>query len=182
MKEKIFSSLLIFILLTVGSRAKLNVAKVDAIIQEDPEFNKQKEKQESAMRDIVDLITIALADYASDHGTLPKQDGIYDEKSEFYKALCPRYIKKLPIKDPWGNNYLIYCGEAIKGKYGISEATEDDFMVVSYGRDGKKEVWKFDNPDPNLCFFDVKNIEDFNKDLVNWNGAWIRAPRLHDIY
>jgi len=136
----------------------------------------QKAKQKSSMKDIA-VISTSLADYVTDNGTIPKQDGVYDSNSEFYKALCPFYLKVLPVKDKWGNNFRVYCGRACNGKYGISGAVGDDFVVVSYGRDGKKDSWKFSPSNPGAGLFVVKNMEDFDKDLVMWNGSWIRAPR-----
>lgn len=136
----------------------------------------QKAKQKSSMKDIA-TIAIALADYVTDNGIPPKQNGVYDSNSEFNKALSPFYVKVLPVKDQWGNNFRVYCGRACNGKYGISGAAGDDFVVVSYGRDGKKDSWKFSSSNPGTGLFVVKSIGDFDKDLVMWNGNWIRAPR-----
>ncbi len=145
--------------------------------QEDPEMAELKDKQSYTMRDI-GRITKALADYITDAGVLPKQDGTYDENSEIYKKLSPFYVKVLPIKDTWGNNFRMYCGEACNGKYGISRCGADDFVVVSYGRDGKKENFEFDLVNPEAGFFNIESADDFDKDLIMWNGSWIRAPRL----
>ncbi|MGB2843647.1 MAG: hypothetical protein WBC02_02190 [Candidatus Aminicenantaceae bacterium] len=136
----------------------------------------QKAKQKNSMKDMV-VISGSLADYVTDNGITPKQDGIYDRNSEFNKALSPFYVKILPVKDSWGNNFIVYCGKACSGKYGISGAVSDDFVVVSYGRDGKKDNWKFSPSNPEAGLFVVEDIEDFDKDLVAWNGSWIRAPR-----
>ena len=137
----------------------------------------QKAKQKNSMKDIL-VISTSLADYVTDNGITPKQDGIYDRNSEFNKALSPFYVKILPVKDSWGNNFRVYCGKACNGKYGISGAVADDFVVVSYGRDGKKDSWKFSSSNPEAGLFVVEGMEDFDKDLVMWNGSWIRAPRL----
>ena len=103
---------------------------INLIAQQSEEGN-----QIIAMKDI-GTISTALADYITDNGITPTQDGIYDENSEFYKALCPYYLESFPTKDPWGNNYLVYCGKAGNGKYGIIDCASDDFIVVSYGKDG----------------------------------------------
>lgn len=141
-----------------------------------PEEQEQINIQKRAMKDIM-IITTSLVDYVTDHGVLPEQDGIYDENSQFNKALSPFYVKRLPVKDPWGNNYLVYCGEACNGKYGITGCGPGDFVVVSYGRDGREEDWKFDPTNPGSGLFISKNADDFDKDLIQWNGSWIRAPR-----
>jgi len=136
----------------------------------------QKAKQKGTMKDIA-VISVSLADYVTDNGITPKQDGIYDRNSKFNKALSPFYVKILPVKDSWDNNFRVYCGKACNGKYGISGAGADDFVVVSYGRDGKKDNWKFSSNNPEAGHFVVAKMEDFDKDLVMWNGSWIRAPR-----
>lgn len=136
----------------------------------------QSEKQKAAMIDVMTIST-AIADYVTDNGIAPKQNGIYDEDSEFCNSLSPFYIKELPIKDPWGNNYRVYCGTSVKGNYGVEHAGYDDFMVVCLGRDGKEEIWEYNSGDPNAGLFIVSSPEDFNKDLIIWNGSWVRAPR-----
>ncbi|GAG16576.1 unnamed protein product, partial [marine sediment metagenome] len=53
----------------------------------------------------------------------------------------------------------------------------DYFIVVSYGRDGKKEDWKFDPENPEAGLIEMKTEDDFNIDIIMWKGYWIRAPR-----
>jgi hypothetical protein len=62
------------------------------------------------------------------------------------------------------------------GKYGISRCGADDFVVVSYGKDGKKEDFEFFSDDPGAGIFNIESADDFNKDLIMWNGSWVRAP------
>jgi len=52
----------------------------------------------------------------------------------------------------------------------------DDFVIISYGRDGKKEDFKFNPSNPEAGLFEIDSVDDFDKDLVMWNGSWIRAP------
>ena len=139
---------------------------------------KKKEKQIIAMMDI-GTISTALADFVIDNGYTPKQDGPYDENSDFYTELCPTYLSVLPTTDPWGNNYRVYCGRSCHGQYGISGTGIDDFLVVSYGQDGEKEIWEFEAWNPDGGIF---TEEDLDKDLVMWNGSWIRAPRKAAVY
>lgn len=147
----------------------------ESVYRRDIVFNEPSRLKKS-MRDIT-VISTALADYVTDNGIVPKQDGNYDRNSSFYKALSPFYVKRLPIKDGWGNNYFVYCGKACNGKYGISGCQRDDFIVISYGRDGEKENWKFDPGNPEAGLIEMKTEDDFNIDLIMWNGSWIRAPR-----
>lgn len=133
-------------------------------------------KLKIAKSDIM-VISIGIAEFVTDNGRAPKQDGTYDITSEFYIFLSPFYIKELPIIDPWGNNYRVYCGKACNGKYGITGAGTDDFVVCSYGLDGEKEVWEFDPNNREAGLFIVEKLSDLNKDLVMWVGSWIRCPR-----
>ena len=175
MKLKFLGFVFLCLLLFVSSGLKLNHAKANAIIQEDPEINEQKSKQKNSMKDIVTIAT-ALADYITDHGVAPEQEGTFDENVEFQKALSPFYVRNLPINDGWFNAYRVYCGEACNGKYGISGCGLDDFVVVSYGRDGEKEDWEFDRKNPKAGLYVPETLDDFDKDIVRWNGSWVRAP------
>lgn len=136
----------------------------------------QKAKQKSTMKDIT-VISTAVTDYVTDNGVTPTQDGNYDATAVFYDALSPFYVKVLPINDQWGNNFMAYCGTACDGNYGISGAAGDDFVIASYARAGVLEAFSFDENDPEAGLFVVSQAAHFNRDLVMWNGSWIRAPR-----
>ena len=90
--------------------------------------------------------------------------------------MAPFYIAEHPTKDPWGGNYLVYCGTACNGKYGLKGCTDNDFLIVCLGEDGKSEAWKYDPVAPQSGLYKLNSKEDLDKDLVNWNGSWIRAP------
>jgi len=139
------------------------------------EFQIQIEKQKTAIEHVLTIAT-ALTDFTTDGYPYPEQNGSFDENSAIYKTVCPFYMKTLPIKDPWGNNYLIFCGKSGNSHYGLSGCEDDDFVVVCLGMDGKKESWEFDFSDPEAGLFKGEGLDDFNKDLVNWSGSWIRAP------
>jgi len=137
----------------------------------------KSEKTQIAMK-VISAISTALADFITDNGTAPVQDGIYSKGDSFYYSLSPFYLKEFPVRDPWGRSYRVYCGKACDGNYGVSGTTEGwDFVVVSYGRDGVREAWEFDPSDPEGGIFVIKDASDFDKDIVMWNGSWIRAPR-----
>jgi len=136
----------------------------------------QKAKQKTTMKDIATIST-ALADYITDNGTTPVQNGQYTAASAFYTGLSPFYVKVLPINDQWGNDYNAYCGASVVGQYGIAAAGGDDFLVASWGRDKAAEGFTFDVSNPEAGLFVVNQMIHFNRDLVMWNGSWIRAPR-----
>jgi len=142
-----------------------------------PELAKH-DRQLISMKDIF-YVNLAISDYLTDYGIPPKQAGLYDRKGEFNKALSPFYIKVLPVEDNWGNGLSVYTGKACNGVYeGIKGCTEKDYIVVSYGRDGKKEDWKYNPKNPEAGIYEFKSDKDFDKDLVIWSGKWIRAPRV----
>ena len=136
----------------------------------------QKAKQTGTMKDI-SVVSTAIADYVVDNGVAPTQDGTYDASAAFYDSISPLYIKVLPLNDQWASNFRVYCGSAVDGNYGISGAASDDFLVCSFGRDKTLESWSFNADSPEAGLFIVTAMADFNNDLVQWNGSWIRARR-----
>jgi len=129
------------------------------------------------MKDI-SLVNAALSDYVTDYGIAPKQAGTYDRQGEFHKALSPFYIRTLPVKDGWGNNIHVYTGKACNGIYdGIKGCTDKDIIVISFGRDGRIDNWKYNSKDPEAGIYELTSDKDFDKDFVMWNGKPIRWPR-----
>jgi len=134
------------------------------------------DKQLMSMRYIT-FINQAITDYATDMGVPPKQAGTYDKTSKFYSDLSPFYLKVVHTKDNWGNSFHVFSGKACNGIYGgIEDCTEKDFIIISYGRDGKKENWKYNPKNPQAGIYELKSMKDLDKDLIMWNGNWIRAP------
>jgi hypothetical protein len=87
---------------------------------------------------------------------------------------------RFPIRDPWGENYRVFCGTACLGKYGISKAKEDDFLVVSFGRDKAVDYgWEYDPLNEEAGLFAVFSLDDFNRDIINYNGSFIQIPLYH---
>ena len=136
----------------------------------------QKAKQKSTMKDIT-VISTAVTDYVTDNGVTPTQDGTYTASSAFYTGLSPFYVKVLPLTDQWGTLYNAYCGTAVDGNYGITGAAGDDFVIASFGRAGEAESFTFSATSPEAGLYVVSQSAHFNRDLVMWNGSWIRAPR-----
>ncbi len=136
----------------------------------------QKAKQKSTMKDIV-VISTAVTDYVTDNGITPTQNGTYTASAAFYTGLSPFYVKVLPLTDQWGTLYNAYCGTDVDGNYGITGAAGDDFVIASYGRAGVLESFTFTATDPEGGLYVVSQSAHFNRDLVMWNGSWIRAPR-----
>jgi hypothetical protein len=146
-------------------------------ISKDPSELVEKDKQLISMKDIA-TINVAISNYVTDFGVPPKQAGTYDRAGGFDKTLSPFYIKILPVEDGWGNSLLVYSGKACNGVYeGIKGCTDKDYVIVSFGRDGKKENWKYNPKNPESGLYELKSDKDYDNDLVMLNGKWIRAPR-----
>lgn len=135
-----------------------------------------RSKQKTTMKDIITIST-AITDHVTDNGTAPPQDGAYDAGAGFYSMLSPFYIRVLPLNDKWGNNFRVWTRSDVDGNYGISGAGKDDFLVASYARDKIKDNFSFRINDPEGGFFNITQMSDFDKDLVMWNGSWIRRPK-----
>lgn len=134
-------------------------------------------KVKSTMKNI-SIISEAITNYSTDNGYTPTQNGTYDSSSAFYTGLVPFYIKVLPIKDKWENDFRVWCGSSVEGNYGISGAIKDDFLIASFGKDNtKEEEFSFDSYFPEDGFFVLSKKVDFNKDLVMLNATWVRRPR-----
>lgn len=131
-----------------------------------------------------DMRTIAGAclEYIADNNEAPAaeaQDGPLTEGCAFVKALTEKYLTKCPIKDKWGTPYAVYSGAAVAHFGGFSESmvSRTDFIIVSYGRKGLDEHFVFEPENREAGMFESKSMADFDKNLVNWDGTWIRAPR-----
>jgi prepilin-type N-terminal cleavage/methylation domain-containing protein len=142
----------------------------------------QNAKQKSTMKDINALAT-ACVSYATINGKAPAsgiQEGILTSGNEFVKAIAPEHMPVCPIKDKWGNPYVIYTGikTALFRGFTSEMVGPEDFIIISYGRDGQEEGFTFDPHDPEKGAFAVEAITDYAKDLVNWNANWIRSPQV----
>ncbi|MBN1271433.1 MAG: type II secretion system protein [Candidatus Aminicenantes bacterium] len=138
----------------------------------------QKAKQKETMKAITTVAT-AIADYITDNGRVPEQpNGNQLSTSDpFYGKLSTFYIRAIPVNDEWGTYFMVWTLTDVNGKYGISTATECDYLVVSYARDGTEEAWTFFEDEPAAGLFDLNTMQDFNNDLISLTGYWIRAPR-----
>ncbi len=135
----------------------------------------QRAKQKGTMADIATISTI-IKDYTTDRGAAPDWDGAaYTSSSSLYTDLVPFYAKAIPSTDQWGNDYLIYSGSSWSAAWlGMDPAgSNDDFAVGSYGRDGAVGPDTLDFSSTGAVYY----VNDFDKDLISWNGQFVRAPR-----
>jgi type II secretion system protein G len=139
----------------------------------------QKSKQKSTMKDILSIATAA-SDFVLDNGEWTiNQSGDIDPSCDFVQAITPFYIKFCPVVDHWGEAYKVYVGFQIAVRnIQPEDVGTDDFLIESYGRDGAEDGWVYDPADPSNDYYTVDSWPAFKFDIVNWNGSWIRAPRV----
>lgn len=147
----------------------------------------QKAKQKATMKEIVTIST-AMVDYLTDNGvSFEGQNGAITQDGLFYKSLCPFYVTTLPVNDAWGNPYEVFTRSAASGICGAAYpdgATfrNDEFVVLSYGRDGVVTAgYTYDPASTADGFYTVNKMSDFNNDLVMWNGSWIVGPITREV-
>ena len=139
----------------------------------------QKSKQKSTMKDIMSIATAAM-DFIADKGDWEiSQSGDIQTSNEFVQALSPFYIKVCPINDHWGEPFKVYLGEnaAIRGIAG-DDIGGEDFLIECYGMDSQTDGWTYDPTSTDDDYYTVDSWGSFKNDMVNWNGSWIRAPRV----
>jgi len=142
----------------------------------------QKAKQKGTMKDIVTIATGA-ADFITDQGAWDNagvtHTGDLQSSDAFISALSPFYVKIVPVNDQWGEPFKVYLGSAVGNQrtIGADNVGDDDFLIESYGRDNEQDNFKYESSDPTSGMYTVKTMADFKKDLVNWSGSWIHAPR-----
>jgi type II secretion system protein G len=134
----------------------------------------QKAKIRGTQKDINAIVT-SIAGYITEKAVPPTANGPMN--SALKAALSPLYLKALPDSDQWGNAFMIYTGSNCDGQYGIAGSGLDDFLVASYGRDKTVESWTYDPTMPDGGLYSITATVDFDKDLINFNGGFIRGPR-----
>jgi len=134
----------------------------------------QRAKVRGTQQDI-SQISSWIAEYITDKATPFTQTG--DITAAMNTALVPMYTKVLPTKDQWGTGFKVYTGTNVTGNYGLTGAVSDDFLVASYARGGVVEAWTYNASTPEAGYYSISTTADFDKDLVNFNGQFIRGPR-----
>jgi prepilin-type N-terminal cleavage/methylation domain-containing protein len=133
----------------------------------------QRAKVRGTQQDI-SQISSWIAEYITDKATPFAQTG--DITAAMNTALVPMYTKVLPTKDQWGTGFKVYTGTAVS-VYGITGAVTDDFLVASWGRGGVVEGFTYNASAPEAGYYSISTTADFDKDLINFNGQFIRCPR-----
>jgi len=133
----------------------------------------QKAKVRGTQKDISTIAT-TIINFIGDKSALPANSG--DIGTALKAALSPMYLKILPLTDQWGTNFMVYTGDNWD-QYGVKGEAADDFLVASLGRDKNGDGFTFNAATPEAGLYTIGKTEDFNNDLVNMNGSFIRGPR-----
>jgi general secretion pathway protein G len=138
----------------------------------------QKAKVRGTQKDINSIAT-ALTDYITDKANLDAigSAGALTPGGTVATHLSPFYLKVLPTNDQWGQAFMVWTGTNADGNYGVTSSATDDFLVCSLGRDKLAESWAYDPANPEAGLYVINTNADFERDLVNWNGTFIRGPR-----
>ena len=118
----------------------------------------QKAKQKSTMKDLK-TVSLAIEDYITDNGHAPRGKTLAEIKDQ----LQPFYIKTLPLKDSWGNDFVYTYGTGNK---------KDAYAIGSGGRDGIFQDWD------QTGFYFVTSVKDFDNDIIIANGTFTFSPRV----
>jgi len=133
----------------------------------------QKAKVRGTQKDINSIAT-SIADYITDKATPFAANGAIN--ATVIAALTPLYMKVLPRSDQWGTGFMIYTGTNAN-QYGVTGSVADDFLLTSYGKGGVIEGFTYSATNPDAGLYTINVMGDFEKDLINLNGAMIHGPR-----
>ena len=116
----------------------------------------QKGKQKATMGDLKSLGT-AIEVYILDKMQAPQGNSLAEIRSK----LEPFYIKRLPMKDAWGNDLLYRSGPG-----------KEDYTIASAGKDGVFKGWQ------QRGFYPIYNIKHFGNDIIFSDGQFTFGPRV----
>ena len=118
----------------------------------------QKGKQKATMGDLKSIST-AIEAYIIDHEQAPQGKTL----DEIRDKLQPFYIKVLPLKDSWGNDFLYTHGTGDKKR---------EYAIASPGKDGVFNGWEQRDS------YIVTRVEQFGHDIIMSNGMFTYGPKI----
>ena len=118
----------------------------------------------------------AFAAYIAATGAAPSNPkGPIIFKKPIVEELAP-YMDQFRTLDWWGFNYLVWTGPG-NSEYGIRLKSAADNLLVSTGKGGIRETWAYDPARPEAGLYTLQDAEDYEKDIVIWNGRLVRGPK-----
>ncbi len=140
----------------------------------------QDGKQKATMTDIKTIAT-AILSHIMENDEAPAvgiQEGPLTPGNEFIDIITRKHLQDCPVTDRWGNPFVIYTGTSVATFPGFRPDMVDrgDFLIISHGRFGESDGFTFDPSDRQAGMYLVETKAEYENDLINWNGSWIRAP------
>jgi hypothetical protein len=129
--------------------------RIVAIMQQVQEEREQRHPWKRTMSDIRSIAT-AVEAFSTDQNKYP-------QASELKKALEPTYMKELPVKDGWGNDYFY-----------VASPDGEHYRIASAGSDG---VFAWDTR--NIGTPETKGTrysEHLEDDIIYQDGEMLQAP------
>ncbi len=117
-----------------------------------------KGKQKATMGDMKSA-AMAIESYITDNYKAPEAKSF----AELNSILSPFYIKVLPLKDGWGNDFHYYHGTGDK---------QDEYAIGSGGKDGVFNGWD------QTGFYVVTTMNGFDNDIIFANGQFVYGPKV----
>ncbi len=141
----------------------------------------QDARQTGTMRDILTIAQACQA-YVAENDEAPAagvQEGPLQASSPFVKALTKKQLVSCPTEDKWSHPLQVFTGKSVAKFPGFSaeSASDTDFLIISLGRSGKPDNFIYNAEDPEAGFYKVEKTLDYDKNIVNYNGTWIHAPK-----
>jgi type II secretory pathway pseudopilin PulG len=118
----------------------------------------QKGKQKATMGDMKST-AMAIESYITDNHKAPEAKTI----AELNHLLSPFYIKILPLKDAWGNDFHYFHGAGDK---------KNEYTIGSGGKDGVFNGWE------QTGFYEVTSMKSFDNDIIYANGQFVYGPKV----
>jgi len=98
--------------------------------------------------------------YAVDNNVYPAGQRL----SDIVALVEPIYIKKLPLRDAWGNEFIYLTDSEMK-----------NYWIISYGADGRKEERVY-GPDGKPIEEEKHSTNNPNSDIIFSSGSFLRFP------
>ena len=152
LQKRILIAISIIILLTAA------VLIIRQIVKHGDTADDKFQKQKATMREMK-FLGMAIESYIIDNDKAPEAKTF----AELNPILTPFYIKVLPLKDAWGNDFHYYHGPGNK---------KDEYTIGSGGEDGVFNGWE------QRGFYLVKTVKDFDNDIILSNGQFVYGPKV----
>jgi len=148
-------------------------------------INAQAKAKSKACMSEIHSISVSMNDYVVENGSWAgiTQSGELILNCPLITELTKLSASAVPVNDPWGNPYRIYCDPTAVAVVltGLTDpALPGSYVVSSLGADGapgpiSAAAWSPTTPDAG--FYRLSTTTDLLNDLVLYNGNFIVSPK-----